>query len=102
MVSLRIKIDGYRDQPVKLYSRLDDSAASSMPADGLPCAPPIGAWDSWQHAKDIRPTVETQTLQVDFPVTIFLRKQNRSIQLKATDANEQVLATAVSPVFSSQ
>ena len=80
MVSLRIKIDGYRDQAVKLYSRLDDSAASPLPADGPPCAPPLGAWDSWQYAKDVKPAVETQTLQVDFPVTVYFRKENRSIQ----------------------
>lgn len=102
IVSFKMKIDGYRDRPVKLYSKLDDSAASPLPNNGLPCPQPLGAWDGWQYAKDVKAAVQTQTLQVAFPVTVYFRKENRTIQLRATDANEQVLATAVSPVFSSK
>src|SRR5436190_10962364 len=96
MIGARIRIDGYQNQPVKLYSRVDDSAASPLPNNGVPCAPPLGAWSDWQFGKDIKPTVQTQTLQVDLPVTVYFRKQNRTIQVKATDANDQVLVTAMS------
>jgi hypothetical protein len=101
-LNFRVRVEGYPKTPLRLYTKLDDSAASPLSVNGLPCPPELGDWHGWNRHDDIVTDVENQTLQLQRTLTIPVRKQNWKIQLKITDANDTVLHAAVSPYFNSR
>ena len=101
-LNFRVRVEGYPKTPLRLYTKLDDSAASPLSVNGLPCPPQLGDWHGWSRHDDIVTDVQNQTLQIQRTVTIPVKKENWKIQIKITDANDHVLDTAVSPSFNSR
>jgi hypothetical protein len=99
MVSFQVQTKGYANMPLHVYQKLDDSNAKLIDNGGIPCPPPIGAWNAWQLVKDLQPSFQDQSIQLQAPLTLPLRKTNRTLQLQVRDARNDVVAMAQSAPF---
>jgi hypothetical protein len=101
-VSFKVRIEGYQNMPLHADEKLDGSLATSAITNGIPCPPPLGIWDDWNHGKELMTTAQSQLLPVEIQVPIPLKKDNWKIQLRITDPRGNVLETGETQPFNTR